>query len=215
MELGHAAKANTNALMQVLFCVPVLRRLLRTNSELNIATSQNPEDLDATRNNTEMHKSQTMLLAWFVDSINNALEVLVRVHCPDSVCMMTTTYCALHKHQLRDDADLPRHGQLGHQQCHCAIRSISQTRLTQKMEISLLSLPQVILLPTSTKNVTNGRSALAFSLEEKPFTGTEKLFHLYSLLASLPCALILKAMKNPVTGLCDPGFILCAYGAGS
>ncbi|KAA8895099.1 hypothetical protein FN846DRAFT_894468 [Sphaerosporella brunnea] len=99
--LGPAAKENTNALMQVLFCVPELRRLLQPDLEVSKATIRSLDNLDAARDTGEMERIQTMLLGQFTQCDDDVRTVLITMNCPDSICTTKTTWCAQHKRKRR------------------------------------------------------------------------------------------------------------------
>ncbi|KAA8907690.1 hypothetical protein FN846DRAFT_1012372 [Sphaerosporella brunnea] len=226
--LGHAAKANTNALMQVLFCVPVLRRLLHANRKRNIATLRYLEDLDAARNTMEIHKIQTMLLALFDDTIDNALDVLMNLFCKISVSTMTTTHCVLHKGCVRDvSAKMTltctdtvnrvianasaESDQTANRQCDTC-RSVT----TQTVNIAnMFNSESGILLvePSAGHPLTEvdeecgkyGEWKLCAGLLPggRAFFSDGEGFHLYRPRAGLPCALISQSFNYSIERLCD------------
>ncbi|KAA8912211.1 hypothetical protein FN846DRAFT_903714 [Sphaerosporella brunnea] len=88
-SFSRVAKENTNALMQE------RPRRLRANLGLSIATLRNLDNLHTAHDTMEIHRIQTILLARFVASNDNAHDVIVSMQCADLVCTMKTTWCKL------------------------------------------------------------------------------------------------------------------------
>ncbi|KAA8914394.1 hypothetical protein FN846DRAFT_902109 [Sphaerosporella brunnea] len=94
--LGHDGKKYTNALLQLLFCVPALRRLLRVDQPRQREMLRHLAALDAARDTLAVAALQRALLALFTDCCDNVADVLASVGCAYTFQTKTTVWCALH-----------------------------------------------------------------------------------------------------------------------
>ncbi|KAA8907677.1 hypothetical protein FN846DRAFT_1012352 [Sphaerosporella brunnea] len=222
--LGPAEKKNTNALLQVLFCVPQLRRLLRPDFELSNATRGYLEELDKARDTREMERIQKTLLQRFAARADDVPTVLVALNCPDSISTTKTNWCAQHMEEIRKTrtrAVLPCDDEVN----QVISNALAESKKTTTHHCNICgSVATQTLIVKHRLNTTDG-ILLAQPSARHPVTDVDEdcgywklyagllphgraffrdgdVFHLYHPLARLPCAFVSSSQDKSVEEFC-------------
>ncbi|KAA8907692.1 hypothetical protein FN846DRAFT_1012375 [Sphaerosporella brunnea] len=215
--LGYDEKKYTNALLQLLFCVPTLRRLLPVDQPRPIEVRSQLAALDAARDTVALAQLQRNLLHLFADCCDAVPDVLVGMQCADTVRRKTTTWCALHKgYEIASEAqmvlkcDVPVHQAIADAQeesetssnGHCARCNDTTTRTVTIKHIFNLQDGILLVQPSPAYPVTEldeeyGEWDLCGGIlaDGRAFFRDGDHFYQYHPQQRLPCAFI-----TPLTG---------------
>ncbi|KAA8907685.1 hypothetical protein FN846DRAFT_906516 [Sphaerosporella brunnea] len=94
--LAHDHKRLSNALIQVILCVPELRRLLQVDEERAQAVARGLLELDSARDTATLQARQRKILNLFPDCRDSIPDVLAAMRCAPTVTREETVSCLLH-----------------------------------------------------------------------------------------------------------------------